>query len=76
MNFDGLKTLRKGVSEGKIVILPTNKSGRFTVMSISTYHLHMVHVEGDEEITLSDLKSNQRKLNGHLSIKIFGLGKD
>ena len=34
----------------------------------------MVHVEGDEEISFDDLKSNQRKINGHvvMMIKIFG----
>ena len=38
----------------------------------------MVHVEGEEKISLDDLRSNQRKINGHVSmlIKIFGLGKD
>ena len=48
-------------------------------MSMATYiKAGMIHVEGDEEIPLSDLKSNQRKINGHASmlIKIFGVGKD
>ena len=35
--LDGLRSLRKTVSDGAIVILPTDKSGRFAVMSMSTY---------------------------------------
>ena len=47
-------------------------------MSMSTFiKAGMVNAEGYEEITMTDLKSNQRKLNGHVSmlIKIFGLVK-
>ena len=53
-------------------------SVRFAVMSFTTYvKAGMVHVNGDEEISLNDLKKNQKKINGHISmiIKIFGLGK-
>ena len=84
MNLDneeqeGLKSLRKRNSEGEIVILPTDKSGRFAVMSFTTYvKAGMTHVNGDEEISLDGLKKNQKKINGHISmiIKIFGLGKN
>ena len=53
--------------------------GRFAVMSMSTYiKAGEVHVEGDEEIRLKELKANQRQMNGHISIliKVFGIGKD
>ena len=35
----GLKSLRKRVKENEIVIIPTDKSGRFAVMSLATYEL-------------------------------------
>ena len=34
---EGLKSLRKRVAEGEIVVVPTDKSGRFSVMDIDTY---------------------------------------
>ena len=77
--LDGLKTIRKRISDGEIVVLPTDKSGRFAVMSFDTYvKAGMVHVNGDEEVSVDDLKKNQKKINGHMSmiIKIFGLGKN
>ena len=77
--LDGLRSLRKRVSDGEIVILPTDKIGWFVVMSMSTYiKAGEVHVEGDEEIRLKELKANQRQMNGHISIliKVFGIGKD
>ena len=62
-----------------MIILPTEKSGQFAVMTMGTYiKADMVHVDGDEKISLDDLKNNQLNINGHVSmlIKIFGLGKD
>jgi hypothetical protein len=75
----GLKSLKKKIKEGLIVVLPTNKSGRFCVMSMDTYiKCGEVHTSMDEEIGLKELKANQTKLNGTLSmlIKVFGIGKD
>ena len=34
---EGLKSLRKRLADGDLVILPTDKSGRFAVMSTQTY---------------------------------------
>ena len=33
----GLKSLKKKMKDGSVVILPTDKSGRFAVMSVATY---------------------------------------
>jgi hypothetical protein len=34
---EGLKSLRTRIKEGEIVVMPTNKSGRFCIMDIETY---------------------------------------
>ena len=70
----GLKSIKKRIAEGNLVILPTDKSGRFGVMSMETYiKAGMVHVGDDEEVGIEERKSNQRKLNGTVSmmLKIF-----
>ena len=48
-------------------------------MSMQTYILAgETHIDGDEEIGLSQLKKNQRKINGHVSmlLKFFNTGSD
>ena len=35
----GLKSLQKRVKDGEILIVPTDKSGRFAIMSVATYEL-------------------------------------
>ena len=75
----GLRSIKKRIAEGTLVILPTDKSGRFGVMSMETYiKAGMVHVGDDEEVGIEERKSNQRKLNGTVSmmLKIFKVGKD
>ena len=74
----GLRSLRKRVKEGEIVILPTDKSGLFAVTSRSTYiECGKSHTQGNTSVGWEDLKVAQRKLNGHTSmmIKVFGIGK-
>ena len=73
----GLKTIRKRKTDGELVVLPTDKSGRFAIMSMKTYiEAGEVHTRGDEEIGLSELKSNQKKVNGNVSmlLKIMNVG--
>ena len=48
-------------------------------MSMVTYVKALeLHLEGDKEVGLEELKSNQRQLNGHVSmlLKVFGAGSD
>ena len=76
---EGLKSCKTKLKNGIWMIVPTDKSGRFALMTVNTYILAgMVHTKGDTEIGLAELKSNQRKLNGHLSmlIKYFNTGQD
>ena len=63
----GLKSLRKRVSDSEIVIVPTDKSGRFAVMSLATYELAgQAHTNKNEVIPFSKVKSTQTELNGHV----------
>ena len=74
-----MKTIKKRVAEGDLVILPTDKSGRFGVMSMATFiKAGIVHVGDDEEVGIEERKSNQRVLNGTVSmlLKISRVGKD
>ena len=47
---EGLKSLQKRIKDGDLVVLPTDKSGRFAIMSMETYMLAgEVHTGRDEE---------------------------
>ena len=75
----GLKSLRKSITEGSLVVMATDKSGRFAVMSMDTYiKAGMVHVKDDDEVGVDEKKANQRVVNGAVSmlLKIFKVGKD
>ena len=75
----GLKYLQKRVSQNELLVVPTDKSGRFAVMSVATYELAgSVHTKNDEEISDSIVKSTQTELNGNVSmlIKFFKLGAE
>ena len=53
----GLKSLQKRVSQNELLVVPTDKSGRFAVMSVATYELAgSVHTKNDEEISDSIVK--------------------
>ena len=70
----GLEKLQKRVADGSLVIVKTDKSGRFSVMSLEEYErAGRVHSEKDLEVDPKFLQENQRRINGYLSmlIKIF-----
>ena len=76
---EGLKSIRKRVQEGSLVILATDKSGRFAVMSMATYiKAGMVHIKDDQEVGPEERKANQKIVNGAVSmlLKIFQVGSD
>ena len=73
----GLKSLKKRVADGTLVVCQTDKSGRFAIMSQEEYlEAGMKHVAKDEEVGLEFLIKNQRRLNGHMSmiLKTFNVG--
>ena len=77
--MEGMRSLKKRVKEGELVIMQTDKSSRFAVMKLETYEeAGMVHVRKDKEIDINYVKDNQRVLNGHCSmwLKIFKVGQN
>ena len=73
----GLKSLKKRVADGTLVISQTDKSGRFAIMSQEEYlEAGMKHVAKDEEVGLEFMMKNQKRLNGHMSmiLKTFNVG--
>ena len=75
----GLKSLLRKVKEGLIVILQTDKSGKFAVMSVEDYlAAGKVHTDKDECVGEDFVRETQRILNGHCSLlmKIFNTGSN
>lgn len=75
----GLKSLQKRIKEGDIVVMETDKSGRFSVISLEEYlEADDIHVRDDIEITEKELGDIERRLNAasSLFIKIFKIGQD
>ena len=75
----GLASLKKKVKTGSIVIVQTDKSGRFAVMSLKDYERPGAkHTDKDIEVDLTFLVENQRMINGHISmlLKTFSPGED
>ena len=75
----GLKSLKKRVAEGSLIVCQTDKSSRFAIMSQEEYlAAGQKHVAKDEEVSLEFLLKNQSRLNGHVSmlLKTFNAGAD
>ena len=72
-----MKGLKKRVEEGEIVILPTDKTGKFSVFSRECYEESgMSHTKGDIVVGWDEVKKAQREINGHVAmmIKVFKIG--
>ena len=68
---EGLKNLKKRFKEGEIIILPTDKSGRFGIMSLENYlKAGGKHTIKDEEVDLNIISNTQKELNGNMSMII------
>ena len=75
----GLKSLRKRISEGEIVVVPTDKTSNFSVMTRATYEeAGLKHTVNDAEVGWGELEESQKEINGHMSmvIKIFSMGEN
>ena len=61
------------------MILPTDKSGIFAIMSMETYiEAGKIHIKDDQEVGNDEMQANQSKINGAVSmlLKIFRVGTD
>ena len=75
----GLKSLKKRVEEGQIVVMTTDKTGSFAVLGRERYlEAGLSHAQGDTEVGWGEIQTAQREVNGHISmlIKIFKIGKN
>ena len=75
----GLKSLLKRVKDDEIVITPTDKSGRFALLSLEQYvKAGNKHTDKDELITWSRLKYLRNQVNSHVwwISRIMGYSKN
>ena len=64
--LDGLRSLKKRVSEEDIIITLTDKSGKLSLNTKDNYNASMEkHHRDDEKITLAEKNSIENTLNGH-----------
>ena len=74
----GMVSLKTRIKNGEIVVIPTDKTGKFTVMSRASYEqAGLAHTRGDTEAGWSEIEEAQREVNGHVSmlLKIFKVGE-
>ena len=74
----GLRSLKKRVKNGEIVVVPTDKTGKLCVMAREAYEeAGKVHVDKDEKVGQDEVDSIDGEINGNVSllIKFFRLGK-
>ena len=63
----GLKSLKKRVAEGEIVVCQTDKSGRFCVLTRDQYlQAGNVHTVNDKNVTIEEQEEIERAVNGHV----------
>ena len=63
---DGLKRITKRRDEKEVVIMKTDKSGKFTVATTEKYiEMGMGHVRDDKEVTREEIRGIEWVLNGH-----------
>ena len=59
-------------------MVPTDKTGNFTIMSRSSYlEAGLEHVRGDNVASWNTIEEAQKEVNGHMSmlLKIFKVGE-
>ena len=73
----GIKRVKERVEKGEVVVVPTDKSGKFAIMPLDVYEeMGRVHTEGATIINESELSDLQRELNNHVKMftKVFNVG--
>ena len=75
--LEGLKSLKKKIKDGLIIVCPTDKSGKFCVTTPKAYlKMGDSHTSKDKEVNRKELARIQSELNGHMSMwgRCFSLG--
>ena len=63
-----LKSLNKKIKDKHLIVVPTDKSGKFAVCTVSTYRqMGLSNVKSDKEIDLDKVNKIQKQLNGHVA---------
>ena len=74
----GLKTLKKRIKDEEIIVMKTDKSGKFAITDRENYiEMGKAHTARDREIDIKEIREKERVLNGHTSmwIKMTNLGE-
>ena len=67
---NGLRKLQKRKKDGDIIILTTDKSGKFAVTDTETYlEMGAVHTDKDSIVSDHEIKRIQRLHNGHVAMR-------
>ena len=73
----GLRSLLLRVGKGQLIIMKTDKSGKFCIVSVEDYiKMGQVHIKQDKELSRSDMIRTDKILNGNSMAwcKIWGTG--
>ena len=63
-----LKSLMKRTKDGEIIVMKTDKSGKFSVTNREKYiEMEQVHIGKDREVTREEIRSTDKTLNEHSS---------
>ena len=74
----GIAKLRKRVDSGSVVVMETDKCGRFAVATMEAYlEMGLVHTSKDREIDQEEVDEKEKLLNGHVSmlLKLTNMGE-
>ena len=74
---EGLESLQKKIQKKEVIIVKTDKSGKFCAVSQEEYRkMGAVHTEKDKLISMKDVIEIEKQLNGHCTFwcKMYGSG--
>ena len=75
---EGLKSLKKKIKDGDIVVLRTDKSGKLCVASRDAYvKMGMMHTNKDKKIGWKEIEEMEKQINGHSIawVKMYNTGE-
>ena len=63
---EGLKSLQKRIAKGDLIVMKTDKSGKFAITTQEKYlEMGQDHVKSDKKITRAEVIEIEKTLNGH-----------